>query len=98
MKWILLAALVLLAPAQMAMARGRGNRTGAQGSEVARHHPRRHQVYKKAQQQRQHIKAGVKTGKLSQRQARRPGAHDRGIKRQEHLQRLSKPRTLGRTK
>ena len=71
----------IVTPAQ---AKGRGNPTGAPGSNFATDHPRRNEVNHRVDNQRQRINEGVRTGKLSEQQAQQLRANDRAIKEQEH--------------
>jgi hypothetical protein len=67
-------------------AKGKGNPTGAPGSKFATDHPRRNEVNKRVDNQRERIDEGVKNGKLSEQQAQQLRANDRAIKEQEHAE------------
>jgi hypothetical protein len=82
--FVLSALLLLASPA--VYARGRGNPTGAPGSRFAAEHPRRNQVNKRVDNQRERINEGVKNGQLGKGQARQLRANDRAIKAQEHAE------------
>ena len=82
--FVLFALLLLASPA--VYARGMGNPTGAPGSRFATEHPRRNQLNKRVDNQRERINEGVKNGQLSKGQARQLRANDRAIKAQEHAE------------
>ncbi len=67
-----------------AQAKGRGNPTGTPGSKFANEHPRRNEVNKRVDNQRERINEGVKDGQLTHEQAAQLRANDRAIKQQEH--------------
>jgi hypothetical protein len=69
-----------------AEAKGKGNPTGAPGSKFATEHPRRNEVNKRVDNQRERINEGVKDGKLTHEQAQQLRANDRAIKEQEHAE------------
>src|SRR5579872_4399091 len=83
---MMLAALLLLGPAAMAHAGGKGNPTGAPGSKFAQQHPRRNEVNKRVENQRERVNQGEKSGKLTPQQAGQLKANDRAIKQQEHAE------------
>jgi len=78
-------AAMTLAPV-VAQAGGPGNPTGPKGSKFATEHPRRNEVNKRVQRQRERIDEGVEDGKLTKRQAAQLRANDRAIKEQEHAE------------
>jgi hypothetical protein len=84
-KWIL-ATVMTMGLAATAQAKGKGNPTGAPGSKFATEHPRRNEVNKRVDNQRERINEGVKNGKLSEQQAQQLRANDRAIKEQEHAE------------
>jgi hypothetical protein len=81
---MVLVAVVLLAPAALVQAAGKGNPTGAKGSKFATQHPRRNEVNKRVASQRSRVEQGVKSGSLTQSQAKQLRANDNAIKQQEH--------------
>ena len=80
-RWVLAASLVFGVVAMRAEAKGKGNPTGG---EFAKDHPRRNEVNKRVDNQRERINEGVKDGKLSHQQAEQLRSNDRAIKQQEH--------------
>jgi len=80
-----LSALLLLASPAV-YAKGRGNPTGAPGSNFATNHPRRNQVNERVDNQRARINEGVKSGEINKGQAKQLRANDRAIKAQEHAE------------
>jgi len=86
MKKILLGfagAFALSTFAAPAFADGKGNPTGGN---FAKQHPRRNEVNKRVDNQRERINEGERTGKLTPEQARQLKANDRAIKTQEHAE------------
>ncbi len=81
---MILAAVVLLAPAALVQAANPGNPTGARWSRFARQHSRRNEVNKRVADQRFRINEGLKSGKLTPTQAKQLEANDNAIKQQEH--------------
>ncbi len=79
----LLVVAMSMAPV-VAHAGGPGNPTGPEGSRFATVHPRRNEVNTRVERQRHRISAGVRDGKLTQRQAAQLRANERVIKQQEH--------------
>ena len=78
--------LALCGTAGVAQAKGKGNPTGAPGSEFAKQHPRRNEVNQRVDNQRARINEGEKTGKLTPEQAAQLKANDHAIKQQEHAE------------
>ena len=62
-------------------AQGNGNPTGGK---FAVEHPRRNEVNKRVDNQRERINQGLKNGKLTGQEAQQLRANDRAIKQQEH--------------
>ena len=85
MKKVIFAAFALmLSLSAIGYAANPGNPTGAKGSKFAKEHPRRNQVNKRVDKQRDRINEGEKSGKLTKAQGNQLKANDRAIKQQEH--------------
>ncbi len=84
MKW--LAAVAVLVATTSVYAEGKGNPTGEKGSKFATDHPRRNEVNKRVDNQRERINEGVKDGQISKQQAHQLRSNDRAIKQQEHAE------------
>ncbi len=82
-RWMLVCSLVLGVAATRVEAKGRGNPTGGQ---FAKDHPRRNEVNKRVDNQRERINEGVKDGQLTHQQAEQLRANDRAVKQQEHAE------------
>ena len=82
MKWLMAGAMVL-SLAGVARAKGRGNPTGGH---FAKEHPRRNEVNQRVDNQRERIREGEKSGKLTPEQAEQLRANDKAIKQQEHAE------------
>jgi hypothetical protein len=80
--FVLILAAGLFAPC-LSHAEGNGNPTG---KDFAKKHPRRAEVNKRVQNQRERINQGVKSGQLTQQQARQLRGQENGIKAQERAE------------
>ena len=82
----LIMALALCSSTGVAYAKGPGNPTGGPNSKFAKEHPRRNEVNKRVDNQRERINEGERTGKLTPEQAHQLRANDHAIKEQEHAE------------